>query len=68
MKKLSTYRVGYWLEQGFEISVEATSAKNAERLVRKSLNLVSDELPGSERVHYDDGICSVDVVSTGGAS
>jgi hypothetical protein len=54
--KLTTYDVGYYLEQGFTISVKASSAENAERIVRKRLDDTSDELTGSERVHYDDGI------------
>lgn len=54
--KLKTFDVGYYLEQGFTISVKAGSAENAERIVRKRLDDASDELAGSERVHYDDGI------------
>ena len=54
--KLKTFDVGYYLEQGFTISVKAGSAENAERIVRKRLDDANDELVGSERVHYDDGI------------
>jgi hypothetical protein len=60
--KLTTYDVGYYLEQGFTISVKASSAENAERIVRKRLDDASDELAGSERVHYDDGITGADEV------
>jgi hypothetical protein len=60
--KLKTYDVGYYLEQGFTISVKACSADNAERIVRKRLDDANDKLPGSERVHYDDGITGADEV------
>jgi hypothetical protein len=54
--KLKTFDVGYYMEQGFTISVKAASAENAERIVRKRLDDANDKLAGSERVHYDDGI------------
>ena len=60
--KLKTYDVGYYLEQGFTISVRGCSAANAERIVRRRLDDANDELPGSERVHYDDGIVGAEEV------
>jgi len=67
-RKLKSYSVGYWVEQGFTITVEARSAAHAEQQVRDRLDCEMDSLDGSERVHHDDGICSVDVLLIGGAS
>jgi hypothetical protein len=57
-----TYRVGYYLEQGFAINVQARSVKDAERIIRTRLDDECGELEGSERVHYDDGIVGADEV------
>jgi hypothetical protein len=54
--RLTTFDVGYYLEQGFTISVRASSAAKAERLVRKMLDEGRGQLEGSTRVHYADGI------------
>ena len=54
--KKKTYRVGYYLEQGFAINVRAKSAEDAEDIISKRLEDECGELEGSERVHYDDGI------------
>ncbi len=50
---LKRYAVGYCIEQGFTIIVNAASATNAKRIVRHRLNEVCDVLEGSTRVHYD---------------
>ena len=57
-----TYCVGYYLEEGFTINVEAKSAADAERIIRKRLDEECGELSGSTRVHYDDGITDADEV------
>lgn len=60
--KNKTYRVGYYLEQGFAITVKAKSADDAERIIRKRLRDQCGELKGSTRVHYDDGLTGADAV------
>lgn len=65
MSKLRTYSVGYWVEQGYAITVEAKSAKHAERIVRQRLDDHIDRLPKSERVHHDDGVSCVTLVKRG---
>ena len=62
--KLKTFEVGCYLEQGFTITVKAASAENAERIVRRRLDEASDELPGSERVHYADDLTGADEVTS----
>jgi hypothetical protein len=64
--KPKTYRVGYWIEQGYAITVAARSPAHAERLVRQRLDQEADTLDGSERVHHDDSVCGADQI--GGAS
>jgi hypothetical protein len=61
-RKFKTYIVSYSLDEGFLITVKAASAENAERIVRKRLDEFSAELPGSERVHYDDCVNGADEV------
>lgn len=51
--KLKTFTVGYCVEQGFSINVEATSKDDAERIVKERLDEECDVLEGSTRVHYD---------------
>ena len=60
--RLKTYNVGYYLEQGFAINVKAQSADDAERIIRKRLDDECCELPGSTRVHYDDGMVGAEEV------
>jgi hypothetical protein len=60
--ELKTFRVGYFLEQGFAINVRARSEREAERSIRKRLDDECGELELSTRVHYDDGIASVSEV------
>lgn len=54
--RLRCFRVGYYLEQGFVVTVRARSAADAARIVRNRLDAECGEIAGSERVHYDDGI------------
>ena len=51
-----TYEVLYFLEQGFSVTIEATSEKSAEHIVRNMLDKRQDVLAGSTRGHYDAGI------------
>jgi hypothetical protein len=60
--RLKTFDVSYYLKQGFTISVRASSAARAERMVRKMLDEGQGQLEGSSRIHYDDGIVGVDEV------
>jgi hypothetical protein len=60
--ELKTFRVGYYLEQGFAINVRARSERAAERSIRKRLDDECGELELSTRVHYDDGIACVSEV------
>jgi hypothetical protein len=60
--ELKTFRVGYYLEQGFAINVRARSERDAERSICKRLDDECGELELSTRVHYDDGIASVSEV------
>jgi hypothetical protein len=60
--ELKTFRVGYYLEQGFAINVRARSEREAERSIRKRLDDECGELELSTRVHYDDGIACVSEV------
>ena len=62
--KTKSYRVGYYLEQGFAITVQAKSADDAERIIRKRLRDECGELQGSTRVHYDDGLTGADEVQS----
>ena len=62
LPELKTFRVGYYLEQGFAINVRARSADAAERSIRTRLNDECGELELSTRVHYDDGIACVSEV------
>lgn len=64
MTKLRTYRVGFWIEQGYAIMVEARSRHQAEQLVRKRLDDAIDRLNHSDRVHHDHGVFAVDLVRT----
>jgi len=60
--KLKTFNVGYCIEQGFSINVEATSADEAERIIEERLDEECDELEGSTRVHYEGFIaCTSEV-------
>ncbi len=54
--ELRRFSVGYYLEQGFQITVKARSAADAERIVRRRLDTEAGELKGSTRVHYDDDV------------
>lgn len=49
---LRTFCVGYYLEEGFKITVKANSAAAAERLVARRLDDEAGELDGSTRVHF----------------
>ena len=60
--RLKQFAVGYYLEEGFSIGVNATSAEEAETIVRNRLDDERCELAGSERVHYDDGITDAEEV------
>ena len=60
--RLKSFRVGYFLEQGFAINVRAKSTADAERIVENLLAQDHDELPGSERVHCDYGVVDVEAV------
>lgn len=51
--KLKTFDVAYCVEQGFSITVQATSADEAERIIEVRLDDECDVLSGSTRVHYD---------------
>lgn len=50
---LKTFDVAYCVEQGFSIPVRATSADEAEDIIKERLDEECDVLPGSTRVHYD---------------
>ncbi len=54
--RLRRFSVGYYLEQGFVVTVSARSAADAARIVRNRLDTECGAIAGSERVHYDDGI------------
>ncbi len=60
--KLRPFQVGYYVEQGFTITLSVASAANAERIIKKRLDYECDVLKGSTRVHYDGGTVSVDEV------
>ena len=62
MSKVRTYRVGYWIEQGYVLTVQARSQLHAERIVRCQLDIETDRLEDSERVHHADGIAGVTLV------
>lgn len=57
-----TFLVGYALEEGFTVEVDAYSAAQAKAKVRRLLDRDADELAGSERVHFDAFVCDVEEV------
>lgn len=59
MSKTKTYRVSYYIEAGYFVEVSARSPAHAAQLVRARLDEERDTLEGSERVHYDDGVCQI---------
>ena len=68
MSKTRTYTVSYYTECGYAISVEARSPAHAEKIIRARLDDEKDQLEGSQRVHYDDGICQSQLATKGGAA
>lgn len=63
-KQLKAFRIGYFIEAGFAVTIMARSERAAERIVRKHLDEYGAKLPGSEGVHYEDGICVVSEVQS----
>lgn len=47
------FEVPYCIEQGYVITVEATDADAAERIVKQRLDDEMDVLDGSRRVHHE---------------
>ena len=62
--RLRCFSVGYYLEQGFVLTVRARSGADAERIVRNRLDAECGEVAGSERVLYDDGITGTSEVQS----
>ena len=60
--RLRTYRVGYYLEEGFVVNVKARSIRDAERIIRQRLDDQAGEHDRSTRVHYADDITGTDEV------
>lgn len=65
MSKLRTYRVSYWIEQGYDVLVEARSPTRAQDRVKRMLDDKCDRLDNSKRVHHDGGVCDVDLDESG---
>jgi hypothetical protein len=60
--KLKTFDVTYGVEQAFSIDVKATSAEEAERIIKRRLDDECAVLKGSTRVHYDGFVARTDEV------
>ena len=53
------FEVAYFVEQGYALTVQATSPEDAERIVRERLDDEMDVLDGSVRVHHFHDTVSV---------
>ena len=64
-RKPSIYRVGYYIECGSAVLVEAASEDEATSIVEAHLDDTHEELPGSDCLHFDCGITDVEKVGRG---
>ena len=59
---LKRFRVGYWMEEGYSVVVEAASEDEALSMVEDHLIDEGEALENSERVHFDTGVCDAEEV------
>ena len=59
---VKAFCVGYYLEEGFSITVKAKSAAAAERIVARRLDEEAGELEGSTRVHFFGDVLTAEEV------